>query len=89
MLPDVACGLPSTCLKGNKCCIVFHHSYLELNLKKLIPNYGGHGIRFGIKWYKIRLIWIGYYKNTKNKQCLFSKIPKDITLHILKFCVGD
>ena len=31
-----------------------------------------------------RIIWIGYYKNNDNNQCLMKKLPKDLILCILE-----
>ena len=30
-----------------------------------------------------RIIWIGFYKNGKNNQCLIHLLPKDIIIFIL------
>lgn len=36
------------------------------------------------QWKIVRLIWIGYLKNEKNKKCLFVNLPKDIIIHVIK-----
>ena len=36
-------------------------------------------------WEKQRIIWIGYCKNSQNKQCLLGKLPKDMITTILSF----
>ena len=41
-----------------------------------------------LDWKMERLIWIGYYKgiyNGKKNRCLFSKLPKAIVTHVIKF----
>ena len=40
-----------------------------------------------LKWKAIRLIWIGYLKNSQNVKCKFSIVPKDIINYITSFCV--
>ena len=40
-------------------------------------------LRFDWTWQ--RIIWIGYHKNSENKQCLFGKLPKDMIKTILCF----
>ena len=30
-----------------------------------------------------RIIWIGFYKNNDNDQCLIKMLPKDLLMHIL------
>ena len=37
------------------------------------------------KWNIERLIWIAFYKNDKNNQCIIDKLPKDVVLFILTF----
>lgn len=34
-------------------------------------------------WKYQRLIWIGYYKNNDNNQCLFNILPKDVIAMII------
>ena len=34
-------------------------------------------------WKQIRMIWIGYYKNNKNNNCLIRFLPKDIVVQIM------
>ena len=36
-------------------------------------------------WIYQRLIWIGFYKNSKNENCLIDLLPKDIVSYILIF----
>ena len=38
-----------------------------------------------IEWCQERLIWIAFWKNEDNKQCLLGTLPKDIINHILRF----
>ena len=37
------------------------------------------------EWQQERLIWIAFDKNKDNDACLFSLLPKDIILEIIKF----
>ena len=39
------------------------------------------------QWKIVRLIWIAYFKNSKNKICLFTILPKDIVQHIIKLII--
>ena len=41
-----------------------------------------------LQWRAARVVWIGYYKNEKNSNCLINSLPKDLINHILRF-VGD
>ena len=36
-------------------------------------------------WKYVRLLWIAYLKNENNKQCLFTKLPKEIINKIVTF----
>lgn len=36
-----------------------------------------------LEWNVARIIWIAFYKNEKNKQCLIGILPKDIVICIL------
>ena len=36
-----------------------------------------------VLWKQIRLIWIGYYKNNENNNCLIRFLPKDIVKQII------
>ena len=38
-----------------------------------------------VEWSQTRLIWIAFYKNQKNKQCLIPKLPKAVVKNILGF----
>ena len=46
-----------------------------------------HYINFGLilkpDWNIIRLLWIGYLKNTKNDLCYFKNLSKDVILLII------
>ena len=37
------------------------------------------------QWNIERLIWIAFYKNIDNKDCLFATLPKDLTKIIIRF----
>ena len=32
-----------------------------------------------------RIIWIAFYKNVQNKQCLIALLPKDVVKHVVAF----
>ena len=38
-----------------------------------------------IHWNQKRVIWIGFFQNAHNTQCLISRLPKDIIVYILSF----
>ena len=37
-----------------------------------------------VKWKQIRQVWIAFYKNDKNNNCLIHLLPKDIVKSIIK-----
>ena len=41
-----------------------------------------------LDWNIVRLIWIGFYKNVENQDCVISKLPKDIITHYIFKFVG-
>ena len=38
-----------------------------------------------IKWNDIRLVWIGFYKNDNNIQCVINLLSEDVIRYIIKF----
>ena len=42
-------------------------------------------IKHYIEWNVARLIWIAFYKNSKNNKCLIKQLPKDLVIYILLF----
>ena len=49
-------------------------------------NCGHFKIKFDVLQWKIaRLIWIAFYKNTKNDKCVIDRLPKDVINFILTF----
>ena len=38
-----------------------------------------------LDWIFVRVIWIGFHKNTTNKDCLMDSLPKDVVKLILTF----
>lgn len=42
-----------------------------------------------LSWEIHRLLWIGYYKNQDNDNCIFSQLSKDIIKKIIKFFLVD
>ena len=46
-------------------------------------------LHIGPSWNVIRLIWIGYLKNKKNKKCRLQSLPKDIIKKILSLLEVD
>ena len=57
---------------SNRIIIAQYHNYGVLNI---YANYHEPSIE--------RIIWIGFYKNDKNDQCLIKTLPKDLILFIL------
>ena len=41
-------------------------------------------IFYAMTWKRERIIWIAFYKNVENNQCLMSKLPKSIVGYIIK-----
>lgn len=79
VLPFERSRYPSTAiLSMNSClnCVVvmYQHSYGYFNV-----------LSHCLHWKIARLIWIGFYKNCDNIDCLISKLPKDIIHHIFQF----
>ena len=46
---------------------------------------GCYTVRHRIKWDVIRVIWIGFYKNTDNDDCKFDCVGKDTIMYMLQF----
>lgn len=42
-------------------------------------------VKYFVKWECIRLIWIGFYKNSLNNNCYIDTLGKDVVRYILKF----
>ena len=53
---------------------MYQHSYGYFNI-----------ISHCLKWKIARLIWIAFYKNKENQDCLMQILPKDIIHHIFQF----
>ena len=60
------------CNGDDKLLILQHKNYFSLNI---YINY----IETKIE----KIIWIGFYKNNDNKQCLIQTLPKDLIIYIL------
>ena len=58
---------------------------IYFNVKKNSRSNFEHVSNWYVEWKQLRVFWIGFYKNVKNKQCLIHRLPKDIVKHILKF----
>ena len=54
--------------------VVYEHNYFGLDV---FVNY--------LEWDIVRVLWIGFYKNDKNDDCLIHSLPKDIVKHIFTF----
>ena len=42
-----------------------------------------------LSWRIERILWIAYYKNDQNDQCLIDYLPKDILITIIAFLRGS
>ena len=40
---------------------------------------------YRLDWQIIRLIWIAFYKNQSNNDCLIDTLPKDVINYIIQF----
>ena len=64
------------------------HYIMQFNGQSIMvfqyENYFMFDILLG-KWDIERIIWIGFYKNDKNDNCLIDTLPKDTVQHILSF----
>ena len=40
-------------------------------------------------WDTTRILWIGWYQNRENNQCLIKILPKDVLKYILSFVAMD
>ena len=63
--------------KDKEASVIVHGSTTEYNLK--------FDRRDGLSWQQERIIWIGFYKNLKNKQCLIRLLPADIVNCVVEF----
>ena len=54
--------------------------------KQIVIVHQRHCCTFNIYkyfWTTERMIWIAFYKNNENDQCLINKLPKDLIIYIL------
>ena len=58
------------------------HVIDALNEKDVLSMFDS---KLGIVWQHERLIWIAYYKNDENDQCLLKTVPKDVLVVIVLF----
>ena len=74
---------PPTSLRKSRTCDYYNviamqdHNYCTF---KIYTHY--------LTWDVARLLWIGFYNNTQNKNCLIDSLPKDLLKHILRFFGG-
>ena len=61
----------------NQSVIIAHRQkYFELNI---------YNSRNSMEWGRERILWIGFYQNNDNNQCLMKRLPKDVLKYILSF----
>lgn len=79
-MPFKCYGFPGVIKCQNDCnesvIIADKHKYFKLNI------YNRTNI---MDWRRERILWIGFYQNHDNNQCLIKILPKDVLKFILSF----
>lgn len=70
---------PASIMNDNLCVVICEDNCTWFNVYKFEDL---------VEWKILRLVWIGFHKNSQNKRCYISLLPKDIVNHVTKF-VGN